>query len=326
MKKTFLDFKGFLVSKYLVFLAVGLLIIVCAVLISVAIISSRVGGLDRLVDGALLESFNIRNLKLLQNEPEKVLFLQDLGESVPKVSAGGVWVEDLTAGKVLYEYNSDVKLLPASTTKMMTALVGIEYFRYGDDLVVTREALVSGSSMGLNENERLSFRAILYGMLLNSGNDAAYTIAINYPGGLDGFMAAMNKKSQSLGLTNSYFTNPAGFDTPGHYSSAKDLAIIAKAVMANEQLAQVVGTKETTVIAENQTKSHTLENLNQLLGEDGVIGIKTGYTEKSGENLVTLVERDGRQVLIVVLRSSDRFGETKKLIQWAYRNFSLEWR
>jgi D-alanyl-D-alanine carboxypeptidase len=80
------------------------------------------------------------------------------------------------------------------------------------------------------------------------------------------------------------------------------------------------------VIAENQTKSHTLENLNQLLGEDGVIGIKTGYTEKSGENLVTLVERDGRRVLIVVLRSSDRFGETKKLIQWAYRNFSLEWR
>lgn len=317
--------KNFWIGKVWVFLAFFIIFVVGLFLLVVGGISNK-NKLSEFIDQQpLLESFNIQKLNILKKEPEKKLLLVDYGEVVPKLASGGVWVEDLTFGKVLYQFNSDGRLLPASTTKMLTALVGIEYFRYSDDLVVTREALVSGSSMGLNENERLSFRAVLYGMLLNSGNDAAYTIATNYPGGLEAFLAAMNKKASDLGLKNSHFSNPAGFDSPGHYSSAEDLALIARAVMANEQLAQVVATKETTVNAENQLKSHTLENLNQLLDEEGVIGIKTGFTEKSGENLVTLVERDGRRVLIVLLRSNDRFGETKKIIQWAYRNFTSEW-
>lgn len=324
--KSFFRVKNFK-DQLLVLLGIFLIFLVGGLMLLIGLLLKISGGINNLVgEKPFFQSFNIRNLDILTREPEKKLFLVDHQESVPKVSAGGVWVEDLTMGQVLYEYQASNKLLPASTTKMMTALVGIEYFRLEDDLVVTREALVSGSTMGLGEGERLSFRAVLYGMLLNSGNDAAYTIATNYPGGLEGFLIAMNRKAMELGLKNSHFTNPAGFDTPGHYSTAQDLAIIAKTVMANEQLAQVVATKETTVVAENQLKSHTLENLNQLLGEEGVIGIKTGFTEKSGENLVTLVERDGRRVLIVILQSDDRFGETKKLIQWAYRNFSLDWR
>lgn len=312
-------------DKYLIFLA-GLLFLGVSVGLGLVGWVAKTGSLSGLIgEKPLLESFNIQSLQILSKEPEKQLVLIDHGERIPSISAGGVWIEDLSAKKVLYKFQEDKKLLPASTTKMMTALVGNEYYHLEDDLVVTKEALVSGSTMGLGEGERLSFRAVLYGMLLNSGNDAAYTIATNYPGGIDGFLVAMNKKADELGLKNSHFTNPAGFDTPGHYSSAEDLATIAKAVMKNDQLAEVVGTKETTVVAENQLKSHTLENLNQLLGEEGVIGIKTGYTEKSGENLVTLVDRNGRRVLIVVLQSNDRFGETKKLIQWAYRNFNLEW-
>lgn len=256
---------------------------------------------------------------------QKSLTLVNKGEIPPQISAVGVWVEDLETNSLLYQKNSNQRLLPASTTKMMTALVGVDYYKFDDDLVVNEQSLVSGSSMNLSIGERLSFRALLYGMLLNSGNDAAYTIASNYPGGVNGFINAMNEKAKNLGLVNTNFSNPAGFDTDNHFSSVNDLAKIAKAVIANESLSRIVATKETVVVSENQPKTHSLSNLNQLLGEEGVIGIKTGYTEKSGENLVTLVDRDGRKVLLIVLDSDDRFGETKKLLKWAYDNFSLEW-
>lgn len=242
----------------------------------------------------------------------------------PEFGSLSVLAMDLETEQMLYQKNIHKRLRPASTTKIMTALVSQEYFKHGEVLVVPKDALVGGSKMGLEPGEQLSFRSLLYGMLLNSGNDAAYTIALNFPGGLEGFVSRMNEKVGELNLSDTSFENPAGFDGPNHYSSAYDLAIIAKAAVGNPQLARVFSTKETSILSWDKTKEHNLRNLNKLLSEQGVLGVKTGFTEKAGENLVGLVERDNHKVLTAVLSSQDRFGETKQLMDWVYENY--EWR
>lgn len=251
-----------------------------------------------------------------------VIQIEDSGRlEVPNFSAQAVLAYDLDLAQIIYQKNIHQRLSPASTTKLLTALVAVDYFKPADSLEVQSEDLVGGSSMGLQVGEKLTFRSLLYGMLLNSGNDAAFTIASNYPGGLLGFVAAMNKKILDLNLKDSHFENPAGFDGPTHFSSAYDLSQIATLISQNPQIAKVVSTKETFVTSLDDSKEHYLKNLNKLLGEDGVLGIKTGFTEKSGENLVGLVSRNSHKVLTVVLDSKDRFGETENLINWVYGNF-----
>lgn len=253
-----------------------------------------------------------------------VVMIDSANIATPSVSAYGVYAIDLDKGEVLYEKNSQTRLAMASTTKIMTALIASKYFKAGEVLTVPSQALVGGSSMDLYPGEMMTFRSLLYGMLLNSGNDAAFTIALNYPGGLDNFVTQMNNKALEMGLKNTHFTNPAGFDNPGHYTSASDMVAIAKEFSSDPLLAKIVATKETSVVSYDKSKFHPLLNLNRLLGEDGVVGIKTGKTEASGENLVTLVERDNHRVLIVLLNSVDRFGETKSLYDWIFTNYS--WR
>lgn len=242
----------------------------------------------------------------------------------PKLSAASAVILDLDSKAVLFTKDQNKKLPIASTTKIMTALVGVETYQSDQILTVSDLSLVSGSTMGLKVGEQISFRSLLYGMLLNSGNDAAYTIAANYPGGVLAFVAAMNQKVKDLGLTNTHFTNPAGFDDPNHFSSAADLSVIAQAASKHPQIAQVVATKTSVVASEDKAVIHSLHNLNKLLDLPGVIGFKTGYTSLAKENLVTLVERDEHKILIVVLGSDDRFGETKNLIDWVFSNY--EWK
>jgi len=159
-------------------------------------------------------------------------------------------------------------------------------------------------------------------MLLSSGNDAAYALAENYPGGVLGFVSAMNKKAEQLNLTNTHFDNPAGFDSPQHFSSAKDLATITEEALKNPSLVRIFATKETSIVSLDKKYTHQLANLNKLLSQvKGVLGVKTGFTEGAKENLVTCVSRDGHQILTVVLGSNDRFGESTKLIEWTYENF-----
>lgn len=271
--------------------------------------------------------------KVLGVESRKLVTkITDLGTYPPVFSAGAVLAQDTTTGEILFEKNIHSRLSPASTTKIMTALVALNYFKPADVLTVCQNCLAGGSNMGLSIGEALSFRSLLYGMLLNSGNDAAYTIAQNFPGGILSFVDKMNQEAKKLGLSNTHFENPAGFDGNSHYSSAWDLSVLAKEAMARPDLARIVATKETVVSAWDKsetinsvTKSkYHLVNLNKLLSEDGVIGIKTGFTEKAGENLVGLVERSGRRILTVILNSSNRFAETKDLINWVYGNFSWE--
>lgn len=251
-----------------------------------------------------------------------VPFPQNQGFPPPIIYASAVVVKDLASNVLLFCQAENQKIPIASTTKIMTALVASEYFKPNEILVVPEDILtISGSSMGLKPKEELTFRSLLYGMLLNSGNDAAYTIAQNYPGGLSVFVEAMNNKAINLGLGNTHFTNPAGFDSLNHYSSAQDLAKIAALAIEDPQLSRVVSTKETSVASIDKTTIHPLKNLNKLLDEPGVLGIKTGTTPAAKENLVGLVERDGHKILTVVLGSNDRFGETEKLLDWTYSNF-----
>ncbi|MBI2314922.1 D-alanyl-D-alanine carboxypeptidase [Candidatus Daviesbacteria bacterium] len=241
---------------------------------------------------------------------------------MPFFTARAVLVKDLGTETVLYQKDSNISYPIASTTKIMTALVANEYFKQNSVLIVGSSANISGSRVGLAYGEDLTFRSLLYGMLLNSGNDAAFALAENYPGGLLGFVSAMNKKVIELGLKNTRFDNPAGFDSPNHYSSAGDLAKITQEAIKNPNLARIFATKETNIVSVNKQYTHQLFNLNRLLSDvKGVLGVKTGRTEGAKENLVTLVQRDGHKILLVILGSDDRFGETTGLINWAYSNF-----
>lgn len=242
----------------------------------------------------------------------------------PQLSARAVLIKDLSTGTDLYKKNTTSQLPIASTTKIMTALIGVSYYKPNSILVVNSAANVGGSRIGLLKGEALSFRSLLYGMLLPSGNDAAYTIAENYPGGVSSFVAQMNNRVIELGLVNTHFDNPAGFDSINHYSSAADMEMITEEALKSYELSKIFATKNTDIVSLDKRFSYRLSNLNKLLTSvNGVLGVKTGYTEEAKENLITLVERNGHKVMLVVLGSDDRFGESTKLIDWVYKNF--EW-
>ncbi|MBI2330104.1 D-alanyl-D-alanine carboxypeptidase [Candidatus Daviesbacteria bacterium] len=243
---------------------------------------------------------------------------------MPTIGARAVLIKDLATGTILFEKDSNIPVPIASITKIMTALVASEYFKQNSVLTVGNSATVAGSRVGLARGEDLTFRSLLYGMLLNSGNDAAFTVGENYPGGVLGFVSAMNKKALSLGLKNTHFDNPAGFDSVKHYSSAADLAEVTEEALKNPQLSKIFATKETNIVSLDKKYTHQLLNLNKLLSDvKGVLGVKTGTTEEAKQNLVTLVKRDEHRVLLVLLGSNNRFSETTKLIDWTYSNF--EW-
>ncbi len=241
-----------------------------------------------------------------------------------EISAKSVVVQDLTSGVYVYKRNSMERLAPASTTKILTALVVLDAMTPDEVLTVPQNVMRDGQQMGLVAGEKITVENLLYGLLIYSGNDAGYALAQSYAGGYDAFIQAMNKKAEDLHLTGSHFTNPVGFDDPNHYMTAEDLARLADVALLNKTIAKMVGIPQITVSDVTHTYFHKLSNVNQLLGKiPGVAGIKTGWTEEAGENLVTLMERDGRRVIIVVLKSKDRFADTIALINWTFAN--IEW-
>jgi D-alanyl-D-alanine carboxypeptidase len=242
----------------------------------------------------------------------------------PIVSAQSVMVIDLDSGVTLYEKDPNKALLPASTTKILTALVALDTYEVSQVLKVGKVS-VEGQKMGLVQGEDMTFIDLLNGLLIYSANDAAEVLAQNHPAGRSVFIGLMNKKVKDLGLTNSHFTNPVGLDDGAQYSTTRDLAIVAKYAMDIPLFAEIVGTKEKTVKSVDGRFVHRLVNINKLLGEvPGVLGVKTGWTENARENLVTYVNRNNRKIMVVVLGSSDRFGETKELIEWIYSNYNWE--
>ncbi|MEK7526124.1 MAG: D-alanyl-D-alanine carboxypeptidase family protein [Patescibacteria group bacterium] len=245
-------------------------------------------------------------------------------DSFPVVSSQGVIAVDIDSGTTLYEKNADQALLPASTTKILTALTALDYFPLEAKLTVER-IVVDGQKMGLVKGEEITFENLLYGLLVYSGNDAAEVVAQNYPGGRELFVNAMNMKAKQLHMDNSRFENPVGFDNYNHTSTAKDMVRLARVAIQDPVISKIVATKHITVTDTTGKIAHNLQSTNELLEViEGVKGVKTGWTQGARENLITLVERNNHKVMIAVLGSQDRFGETKELINWIFANYTWE--
>lgn len=242
-------------------------------------------------------------------------------QSTPAVSAQGVYVVDLASFTPVYQRNMDTPFLPASTTKIMTALVARELFSL-DDVVTIDRVNTIGQTMGLVRGERITVENLLYGALVQSGNDAADAIADHY--GYEDFITKMNEKAVSLGMDNSNFVNASGLDGNGQVASPKDLALAAREVLNDPVLKKMVGTKQINISDVDFTIYHQLNNVNQLLGQiPGLGGLKTGYTEAAGENLISFYKIDEqKQFVIVVLKSEDRFSDTRTIVNWIQENVS----
>jgi len=246
------------------------------------------------------------------------------GTFAPFLTAGSVYVIDLVSATPLFEKNPHARLYPASTVKVITALTAADSMKL-DDVLVVKRVIEEGQVMDLVKNEKMTFENLLYGLLVHSGNDAAYVIADNYPDGYDAFIAAMNKKALSLGMKDSHFHNPAGLDNATQYVSAYDLTLAGRELLKNKELSKIVSTKSITVSDIDYTRFHPLFNVNRLLGEiPGVAGLKTGKTDLAGENLITLYKRNGHEYLIVLLKSEDRFTDTQSLVHWIDANVQFQ--
>ena len=223
-------------------------------------------------------------------------------------------------GRVLYEKRADEKSLIASTTKIMTALVVCEQCNVLDRFRIPREAVgIEGSSMYLKEGEVLTVQELLYGMMLHSGNDAATALAIFCGGTVEGFAELMNDKARKLGLKGSHFVNPHGLDAPDHYSTARDLAVLAAYAMDNPIFAKTVSTKTVTI------GSRVLTNHNKLLWRvEGADGVKTGFTKAAGRILVSSAQRDGRHLVAVTIEDGNDWADHAALFEDGFSHFAMQ--
>ena len=236
------------------------------------------------------------------------------------VSARKACVLDAVSGRVLYEKDPDSQSLIASTTKIMTALLVCEQCNVLDRMRIPKEAVgIEGSSMYLQEGEVLTIQELLYGLMLRSGNDAAVALAIYCGGTVEGFAELMNDKARNLGLRNTHFVNPNGLDAPGHYSTARDLAVLAAYAMENPVFRQTVSAK--TIKAGDRY----LTNHNKLLWRvEGAEGIKTGFTKAAGRILVSSAKRDGRRLVCVTINAPDDWNDHAALLSEGFEGFAVE--
>ena len=223
-------------------------------------------------------------------------------------------------GEVLYSINQNQRLPMASTTKIMTGLLLCEYGNFEREITVNREMVaVEGSSMGLLVGDKVTLHDLLYGLLLASGNDAANVIAYAVAGSVSEFVALMNKKASEIGLENTNFVTPSGLDSAEHYTTASDMAKLASYALKNDQFAKAVSTKTATLNYGNPPYRRRLSNHNKLLNMyDGAVGVKTGYTKKSGRCLVSAAKRDGRLLIAVTLNDSNDWADHKQMLDYGF--------
>lgn len=239
--------------------------------------------------------------------------------------ASGILV-DIESGKILWAREHESPRPPASLTKIMTALVVLDRLKLSDRVVITREArYADGARIYAEEGWTFSVEDLLWGLMLESGNDAAIALAqkASPDGTLEGFVKLMNDKAQKLGATGSTFRNPHGLDEPGHATTARDLALIAAAAMRNKTFANITGT-QVHKIPWADGSQRTFTNGNKLLANyQGAIGIKTGFTNGAGKALASAVRRDGSTLVAMVLGSPDHYQETIMLHDWAFANLPM---
>ena len=238
---------------------------------------------------------------------------------VGAVSARRAYVMDAVSGRVLFEQSPDEQSLIASTTKIMTALIVCEQCNVLDRMRIPKEAVgIEGSSMYLREGEVLTLQELLYGLMLSSGNDAAVSLAIYCGGTVEGFAQLMNDKARILGLKNTHFENPSGLDSPGHYSTARDLAVLAAYAMENPIFAKTVSAR-TVKVGERYLTNH-----NKILWRvEGADGVKTGYTKAAGRILVSSASRQGRRIIVVTLDDPADWQDHANLLEEGFSRYSV---
>ncbi|MGL5151558.1 MAG: D-alanyl-D-alanine carboxypeptidase family protein [Clostridium sp.] len=232
-----------------------------------------------------------------------------------RVTARNAIAIDRESGKILFEQSAYEIVPMASTTKILTALVTIERGNLDQKLIVSKNAAsIRGSKVGYRAGEEITIRELLYGLMYKSGNDAAITLAEGIGGSIEGFSEIMNHYARSVGILDSHFMTPHGLDKDDHYSSAYDLAILTAKGMEYEMFREVVGTRSITRDKYNFTRDYN--NINKILWLiPGANGVKTGYTGKAGKCLVSSVNHNGRDIIIVVLNCTDRWKQTERIFK-----------
>jgi len=262
--------------------------------------------------------------------PDSAAYPVNLSKTpLPLLTARSFVVLDFDSAALLSGRNENLRVLPASTVKVMTALVALDHYQL-DEVLTAGKIDDNGQDIKLVEGEKMTVKNLLYGLLVASGNDAALVLAQNYPGGIVNFVKAMNQKAEQLKLTHTYFANPTGLDsdpqgnlfTDLSYTSALDLARLAAYALKNQLLLEIFSTRSITITDVEGKIKHQLKNINELLNYfPGMKGVKTGWTEEAGECLAGYTEQNGRGIISVILGSQDRFGETVKLTNWVFENF-----
>lgn len=254
--------------------------------------------------------------------PKPLPYLQAI--NLPPLTSKSYLIIDLDSFTPILDYNSEIKMPPASTVKLATALVAFEYFDLNQVLKINT-VIEEELKMGLIKGEQISVLSLLYGTLTYSANDAAYALAENFPGGVEEFVKKMNSLAQKYHMDNTHFTNPIGFDEPNQYTTAKDLAILSREFIKNKTLLSITSTKSITVSDIDYKYFHPLYNINELLGNIPYVGgLKTGTTEKAGQNLIIYYKLHNKPIVIIVLKSTERFEDTKKLIELLQANLKYK--
>lgn len=239
------------------------------------------------------------------------------------ISARGAVLMEASSGDVVFAQNPNAKLPMASTTKIMTALVALEALPLNKTVTIPKAAVgIEGSSIYLCEGETLTVEQLLYALLLASANDAAVAIAIAVSGSVEAFAEVMNSRAQDLGLTSTHFVNPHGLDDPNHYTTPRELAMITREALQNPDFRRICSTQRKTIPLHGEEGVRLLINHNKLLKSyEGCIGVKTGYTKKTGRCLVSAAEREGVTLIAVTLGAPDDWRDHTAMLDYGFGSY-----
>lgn len=247
--------------------------------------------------------------------------LTAMADSAPEVTAKSAVLMNQDTGEILYAKDENTKRPMASTTKIMTALLTLEAAASDNRTVtITSEMVrVEGSSMGLLPGNQLTLKSLAAGMLTVSGNDAANSAAIAVSGSVPAFADRMNRRAEALGLKSTHFVTPSGLDNDDHYTTARDLAVLAAAAMKNPDFAAIAGSKQYNVEFTSPGQTRRFTNHNKLLSMySGCTGVKTGFTKKSGRCLVSAAEKNGVRLVAVTLNAPDDWNDHEKMLDYGF--------
>ena len=252
-----------------------------------------------------------------------IIVLNIITVNVFAISAKSAVLIDSMSGRVLYEHNAYEKLPMASTTKIMTGLLACESGKLEESVKVSAFASgTEGSSLWLKIGEEQTLENLTYGLMLKSGNDAAVAIAEYLGGCTEAFALLMNKRAREIGAVNTNFENPHGLDSEEHYTTAYDLALIAREAMKNKKFGKIVSTKTYAIPMEGEKWDRALKNHNKMLWRyEGCNGVKTGFTKRCGRCLVTSAKKDGKELICVTLNAPSDWSDHTELLDYGFSTY-----